>query len=361
MKQRNQSAHTAWFRCKARKKRLEHERSVGSTLQLTLWMEENTITLRESVYRQHLEDWEKAAPAFIKKNWPKAESRGKSASIIRWTVSTTEHSTVLLLSIDSKTAFKRDTDSPDEQKPWFIHQDIEENERLSSHISNIWLKKTIHKKENLELVNLIAEHVVYTYDREKDEWKLLDIVADENNVILFKTIDFVMWSHPPRDEPLRIVLSKIEAPEHGDCFNKVKGYLGHLFTDLICIRRNTDLCDDQKKAAEAKQRKEIRAKFLKVYKFYESIRDQSRLPNSYMWPTLQIGVKNDKGEIQRYGETFAGVYERYDNEVHHIFAAFKVNARMALPSKEVVFNELLAESIGLTLDTVSMALERIQE
>lgn len=71
-----------------------------------------------------------------------------------------------------------------------------------------------------------------------------------------------------------------------------------------------------------------------------------------MWPTLQLGIKIDDENIQRYGDTFAGVYERYDNRVHHKFPAFGVKPRTALPSEEEVFNELLSEGVILTYDMV---------
>lgn len=71
-----------------------------------------------------------------------------------------------------------------------------------------------------------------------------------------------------------------------------------------------------------------------------------------MWPTLQLGIKIDDENIQRYGDTFAGVYERYDNRVHHKFPAFGGKPRTALPSEEEVFNELLSEGVILTYDMV---------
>ena len=311
------------------------------------------MTPRERVHQQHFGQDIEMARSFISTRWPTSQYKSKPvdmASIICWTVSTTELSTVLLISKGLETAFTRNTYSADEQKPWLISLDQAENELLSRHISDVWRKKTINRSGDPDLVDQIAEHVVYKYDREKNEWLLLPIEADENNVINFQTNDFVMWSHPPRDAPLTRVLKDMKDPE-GQNFNQVKGDMGEFFNDLISIRRNIKIPDAKRSIREADQLKKIGVKFSKLYKFYETMQT---VPNSYMWPTLQLGVENGERKLQRYGETFAGVYEKCENEVHHIFPALNVEAR-ALPSKEEVFQALLPEGLNLTLHDIEMA------
>ena len=324
------------FCCKGRRKRLE-------------------MTPRERVRQQHFKDIEMAR-SFISNEWPTSQFKSEpvdTASMICWSVSTTELSTVLLISKGLKTAFTRNTYSADEQKPWLIYLTAPENELLSRHISDVWREKTISRSGDPDLVDQIAEHVVYKYDRENNEWLLLPIAADESNVIRFQTDDFVMWSHPPRDAPLTRVLEDMEDPE-GQNFNQVKGDMGRFFNELISIRRNIKIPDAKRSIREADQLKKIGVKFSKLYKFYETMQTDNHVPNSYMWPTLQLGVKNGERKLQRYGETFAGVYEKYENEVHHVFPALNVKAR-ALPSKEEVFQALLPEGLNLTLHDIEMA------
>ena len=318
------------FCCKARRKRLE-------------------MTLRERVDQQHLKDMEMAR-SFIRKGWQTSKCKSEPvdmASFICWSVSTTELSTVLLISKGLETAFTRNTYSADEQKPWLIYLDAAENELLSRHISDVWRKKTISRSGDPDLVDQIAEHVVYKYDRENNEWLLLPIAADENNVIRFQTEDFEMWSHPPRDKPLRTVLGK------SDDFNRAVRDLRKRVIRWNAFSNDPEIPNDRRPGAQAAVLDQIRTKFAEVYKFYEDRRAQNRLPSSYKWPTLQLDVKNGD-QIQRYGETFAGVYKYYDDEVHHKFAALNVEPR-ALPSEEEVFQALLPEGLNLTLHDIEMA------
>ena len=304
------------------------------------------ITLREFVRLRHLEDEFNLAPAFIGRNWPAPPyNRVTDEASIYCAVSTTERSTVMILSKGGGSQFTRNTLSVDEEQPWLIGQFLRANQSLSDHISALWSEKEIHRDENRDLVNQIAEHVVYKYDRENNEWRCLPIVADDNNVIRFETEDFVMWSHPPRDEPLRTVLRKSRN------FKQAVGDLRQRFIRWNAILNDPVIPNDRRPGAQAAVLDQIRTKFADVYRFYEDIRAQNRLPSSYKWPTLQLGVRNGD-QIQRYGETFAGVYERYDDEVHHKFAALNVEARAALPSEEKVFNELLPPGIELTLANV---------
>ena len=312
------------------------------------------ITLREFVRLRHLEDEFNLAPAFIGRYWPAPPfNRVTDEASIYCAVSTTERSTVMILSKGGGSHFTRNTLSVDEEQPWLIGQFLRANQSLSDHISALWSEKEILQGGNRDLVNQIAEHVVYKYDRENNEWRCLPIVADDNNVIRFETEDFVMWSHPPRDAPLTRVLEDMEDPE-GQNFNQVKGDMGRFFNELISIRRNIKIPDAKRSIREADQLKKIGVKFSKLYKFYETMQTDNHVPNSYMWPTLQLGVKNGERKLQRYGETFAGVYEKYENEVHHVFPALNVKAR-ALPSKEEVFQALLPEGLNLTLHDIVMA------
>ena len=312
-------------------------------------MEENMIgPIREFVRQRHLQNEGVLAPNFIDRNWPMQipnPDRVTDEALIYCAVSTTERSSVMILWKGAGSHFTRNTLSVDEEQPWLIGQFLRANQPLSDHISALWSEKEIHPDGNPDLVNQIAEHVVYVLEnREEEEWRRLPIVADENNVIRFETEDFVMWSQPPRDEPLRTVLR-----ESGD-FNRAVGDLRQLSVRWNTIPHNPTIPNDRRPGAQAAVLDQIRTKFAEVYKFYEDRRAQNRLPSSYKWPTLQLGVRNG-GQIQRHGEAFAGVYERYDDEVHHKFAALNVEAR-ALPSEEKVFNELLPPGIELTLANV---------
>ena len=314
------------------------------------------ITLREFVRRRHIQNEGVLAPNFIDRNWPSTPyNTVTDEASIYCAVSTTERSTVMILSKGGGSHFTRNTLSVDEEQPWLIGQFLRANQSLSDHISTLWSRKEIHRDGNRDLVNQIAEHVVYILtDRERREWRCSEpIVADENNVIRFETEDFVMWSHPPRDAPLTRVLKDMKVPK-GENFNQVKGDMGKFFNELISIRRNNKIPDAKRSIREADQLKKIGVKFSKLYKFYETMQTDNHVPNSYKWPTLQLGVRNGEGNLQRYGETFAGVYEKYDNEVHHVFYALNVKAR-ALPSKEEVFQALLPEGLNLTLHDIEMA------
>ena len=304
------------------------------------------ITLREFVRRRHIQNEGVLAPNFIDRNWPAPPfNRVTDEASIYCAVSTTERSTVMILSKGGGSHFTRNTLSVDEEQPWLIGQFLRANQSLSDRITVLWSEKEIHADGNPDLVNQIAEHVVYVLiNREEEEWRRLPIVADENNVIRFETEDFVMWSHPPRDEPLRTVLRK------SNDFKQAVGYLRQRFVRWNAILNDPVIPNDRRPGAQAAVLDQIRTKFAEVYTFYEDRRAQNRLPSSYKWPTLQLGVRNGD-QIQRYGETFAGVYERYDDEVHHKFAALNVEAR-ALPSEENVFNELLPPGIELTLANV---------
>ena len=183
--------------------------------------------------------------------------------MICWSVSTTELSTVLLISKGLKTAFTRNTYSADEQKPWLIYLTAPENELLSRHISDVWRRKAISPNGDPDLVDQIAEHVVYKYDRENNEWLLLPIEANENNVIRFQTNDFEMWSHPPRDAPLTRVLEDMKDPE-GKNFNQVKGNMGQFFKKLISIRGDIKIPDAKRSISEADQLKKDRSEVFKA-------------------------------------------------------------------------------------------------
>lgn len=313
------------------------------------------MALREFVHRQHSEDMNSALN-YIRNEWPTPEPSSDlldNASIVCWAVSTTDLSTVLILSIGVDSKFTGTTTSTIEEKPWLIIQGHFENKLLSRHISKKWRTKTIDQGGDPDLVDQIAKHVVYKYDRVQNEWLLLPIAADESNTIRFETDDFIMWSHPPRDEPLKRVLEGMKDSE-GGVFNQVKGDMGRFFNDLVSIRRNTLMPDVRKLNAEAVKLTVIGLNFSKLYKFYEILQTKSRVPTSYMWPTLQLSVKYNEVQEQRFGNTIAGVYKRNENEVHHIFPALNVVAR-DLPSKEEVFKSLLPEDLNLTLHDIEMA------
>ena len=308
-------------------------------------MEENMIgpiTLREFVRRRHVDDQFKLAPAFIKRGCPSLRyNKVTDDASVYCAVSTTELSTVMILSKGAGSEFTRNTLSVDKGQPWLISQSLKVNKHLSDHIFALWSEKKIHRDGNPGLVNQIAEHIVYKCtNREKGEWDCLPIVADEDNAIRFATDDFVMWSHPPRDEPLRTVLRKSSG------FNQAVGDLKRLFFKWNSTLHNPTIPNDRRPGIQANDLDQIRTKFAEVYRFYED--KKACLPSSYKWPTLQLGLTNGD---QRYGEATAGIYMRCNDEVHHKFAALNVKAR-ALPSEEEVFNELLPSGIELTLANV---------
>ena len=235
-------------------------------------------------------------------------------------VSTSLDSTVLLIGKGVESNFTRNTFSKDVFNPWLIHQGASFRQCLVEKIDQSWGQMEISPEEDRDEVKKIAPHIVY--ELSNDGWKQVQIT---NNIVSNKTVRFeldsiVIWSHPPRDAPLT---SALEAK------NGYRKMRGQLVSKGYRYRSQGEKTEDLNSLAKF---------FTKFYKkFYEGL-DETLL-NSYKWPTLQLLLKR-KGIVQRYGNTFAGVYDRCDNEVHHKFAAKGVEERK-LPAKKEVFEQFV--------------------
>lgn len=163
---------------------------------------------------------------------------------------------------------------------------------------------------------------------------LVNPQVDGNNNVRFAVDGIEIWSHPPRDEALRPALRESLQ------FRQAEGDLIRFGHQWIQIANNQNIPLETRPATLETKRVQIKTKFLEIYGFYIN-----RVPNSYQWPTLQLSLRNTDGTLQRYGETFAGVYGPYANESHHKFAASNVEAR-PLPTEVEVYNDLLPPAQG---------------
>lgn len=257
-----------------------------------------------------------SAEGFIKK-WPLEPSDDPidENSCITYAVLTTLESSLLLIAKGVQTMFTRNASSPGNR--WRIFQHAQENQALARHVQEKWEKMVIPPNGNRKEVDKIAAHVLY--QRQGDNWVLVPLPgADDKNVIRYEVDDVVIWSHPPRDKALTKVLREVEN------FSQVEEDLKHFCDQWTAMKNKEKIPKDRKEGALAQQRDKIKEKFLEMYGFYENLKP---LPNSYLWPTLQLGIRNADGSLQRCGDTFAGVYTTFTNEVHHKFCASGVKER----------------------------------
>lgn len=305
---------------------------------------------RTAAFDQHNQD-KISAGDFIDNRWPKLAYTDEpidmnSAITYAVSTSTTLGCSVLLLAKGIESMFTRNTYSNDPLNPWLIFQHAEENGALAQHIHDNWAHMAIHQNGNPDEVNKIAEHVVY--QKTGNNWVLVNPQVDGDNVVRFAVDGIEIWSHPPRDEALRTALTE-GYPQLPQVEGNLKT-LGCQWTDTVA-RNHPNITPERKQEALETKRRQIKKKFLEICEFYK---DLNPVPHSYQWPTLQLGLRNTDGTLQRYGETFAGVYGPYANESHHIFAASNVQPR-PLPTEEEVYNDLLPPAQGnLTFEVMRL-------
>lgn len=302
---------------------------------------------RQCVDDQFIKDKQSAA-SFIAKKWP-VDKRPRSAQIdmnsyITYAVSTTLESSLLLIAKGSETMFTRNTCSVDPGNPWLIFQHAQENQALARHVQEKWEKLTIHPNGNREEVDKIAAHVLY--QRKGSNWVLVPLPsADDKNVIRYEAGNTLIWSHPPRDKALTKVLRKVEN------FSQVEEDLKLFCEEWTDMKNDEGIPEDEKEGALAQQRDKIKEKFLEMYGFYTNLKP---LPNSYLWPTLQLGIRNADGSLQRH----RGTYTTFTNEVHHKFCASGVKKR-PLPEMETVYDNFKSSLAQFDLNFEDMKIKKI--
>ena len=259
------------------------------------------------------------ADTFILNHWPQNaehETHVDQDKMVFYTVSTTLETTFLLLSAGIRTNFTRNTYSANVNHPWLISSLMVDNPNtnLATDI-NFWFSSQIPNFDP-QLANILAPFMIFELNRVdigRTAWRSVLLNADEQN-ILARFEDVTIWIHPPRDKPLNNVLEN----EH---VNGVKflQYHGNLLSQMRALNKlyidaNPRITEQSKED----KKNVVREMFNNLHKVYKRV----QLPNSYKWPTLQLEYGN-----QRYGETFAGVYDAHSNEVHHPFPAAGVEAR----------------------------------
>ena len=291
------------------------------------------MTQREVVFKNHNLDKD-SAESFIRQKWPVPAVNDNPVdmnSFITYAVSTTSGSSLLLIAKGSQSMFTRNSYSKDPENPWLIFQGAEENQGLAQHVQEEWDNMAIHQNGNRAEVDKIAAHVLY--QKQNGNWVFVPpSQSGSSNVVRFEVDDVEIWSHPPRDETLMTVLEEMEG------FKRAVGDLKQSAKALNNIRTNTKIPQDRKPQAVQSKLDETAEKFSRIYnEYYKSV----RIPDSYKWPTLQLGMMSACGtEGQRYGGTFAGVYGSYANEVHMPFYAPGVEPR-ELPTQETIFYSFL--------------------
>lgn len=295
---------------------------------------------QSTVLARHRQDQE-SADRFIQERWPVPEVRASKVdmdSIITYAVSTTSGSSLLLIAKGSRSMFTRNSYSKDSKNPWLISQNFNENQGLAQHVQEEWGKMAVHSNGSRAEVDKIAAHVLY--QKQNSKWVFVPFSeSGSSNVVRFRVGDVEIWSHPPRDEALMAALKEMEE------FNRAVGDLKQSAEALKTIKGNTKIPPDKKPQAVQTKLDEIAQKFSVIYECYTKV----KIPESFQWPTLQLGQTN-----QRYGGTFAGVYKSYANEVHMRFHAPDVKIRKyELPTKQTIFYSFLPhEKFNLNFEDV---------
>ncbi len=276
----------------------------------------NRVNPQQTALRnQHSED-KQSARWFINQNWQAPDNRHvpfDMNSTITYAVCTTLNSSVVLIAKGFESMFTHNGCFAGA----LIHQQAEENEALAQHIQESWENMAI--RGNRDEVNKIAAHVLYR--KVDDNWLFVPLPeANEENVVRFEIDDMVIWSHPPSDEPLMEVLRRNQQ------FTQAE-------EELTAIVNNANIPEDERVS-------EIRNTFLEMYSFYENL---NRLPNSYVWPTLQLGRRTPIGVLQRFETDFSGV-----NEIYHKFHARGVQPRPS-PTRETMYNLFTSSVEGFNL------------
>lgn len=303
-------------------------------------MSKSPSPLQKTVLERHMQDQD-SADSFIQQQWPVPKVRVSKVdmdSIITYAVSTTSGSSLLLIAKGSRSMFTRNSYSEDSKNPWLISQNVNENQGLAQHVQKEWDKMAVHPNGSRAEVDKIAAHVLY--QKENSEWVFVPFSeSGSSNVVRFRVGDVEIWSHPPRDEALMAALKEKEE------FNRAVGDLKQSAEALKTIKGNTKIPPDKKSQAVQRKLDDIVQKFSVIYEHYTKV----KIPESFQWPTLQLGQKN-----QRYGGTYAGVYKSYANEVHMRFCAPGVEIRKyELPTKQTIFYSLLPhEKFNLNFEDV---------
>ena len=273
---------------------------------------------------------------FISKEWPAPAYNDDPIdlnSFVTYAVSTTPNSSVLIIGKGFRSLFARNTYATDEAEPWLIFQHAELNEALAEHVQKKWNEMAVHPNGNRVEVDKIAAHVLY--EKVNGKWNFVPLPqSDDDNVVRYRVNDIEIWSHPPRDQPLMTVLRTNET------FSRAEGKLKQCVKALNDIKRNTRIPPERKAQAVQSKLDDINQTFLKIYGFYEKVKP---LPNSYKYPTLQMGQRtsttgDDTEPRRRFPRTFSG--GNHANEVHVEFCAPDVQPR-GLPTQETVLNNLL--------------------
>lgn len=276
---------------------------------------------------------------FIRSEWPQQPHSAEKLdmnSFVAWAVSTTQNSTVLLMSIGLHSVFTYNTYSGNPLNPWLISQGAEHNKDLKQHIVETWQGMEV-PNDLRDRVGQIAKHVVYEYERETEKFILTPLEWDGNANVRVHIRDINIWSHPPRDDPLRCVLQQTPGfkQEEGNLLNAARG--------IQKISENPNIPSHKKNESLQSQKDKVRQKFIDYYKYFSDLECSGHIPESYISPTLQLAAGPD-----RYGNASSGVYGANDDEVHHKFPDSNKLQVRCIPSKEEVFDRLLKDSCGLS-------------
>ena len=300
---------------------------------------------RQQVFAQHNRDQGRLY-AFIDNNWPlprgQQNGREDGANVCYLLVSTTLHSTVFLLSIGVGSAFTHNTYSDKANNPWLIHSDVVVNLYLARFIRREWnemFRRARLRDDGQNPVNDIAPHVLFDVTDARFPPSLVNLTCDGNNVRA-NVRDIEVWSHPPRDEPLRAVVEE-------------RGYSQSLGLVRASARQWRDIHTNNHIPTELIRQERLQEKKQEFQRRFNELCTslQGDLPNSFQWPTIQLKQVSQHGQgQQRYGNTAAGVHDERTNEVHNKFSANGVEARN---TNRNVFNALVASEItGVDFDSL---------
>ena len=278
---------------------------------------------------------------FIRSEWPQQPHSAEKLdmnSFVAWAVSTTQNSTVLLMSIGLDSVFTYNTYSSNPHNPWLISQDAEHNKDLKQHIVETWQGMEV-PNDLRDRVDQIAKHVFYEYERETGQFILKPLEWDGNANVRVHIRDINIWSHPPRDDPLRRVLEQTPG------FEQKEGNLLNAARGIQKISENPNIPSHKKNESLQRQKDKVRQKFIDYYKYFSDLECSGHIPESYKSSTLQLAAGPD-----RYGNASSGVYGANDDEVHHKFPDSNKLQVRGIPSKKEVFDRLLKDSCGLSYD-----------
>ena len=278
---------------------------------------------------------------FIRSEWPQQPHSAEKLdmnSFVAWAVSTTQNSTVLLMSIGLDSVFTYNTYSRNPLNPWLISQGAEHNKDLKQHIVETWQGMEV-PNDLRDRVDQIAKHVFYEYERETGKFILKPLEWDGNANVRVYIRDINIWSHPPRDDPLRRVLE--QTPD----FEQKEGNLLNAARGIQKISENPNIPSHKKNESLQRQKDKVRQKFIDYYKYFSDLECSGHIPESYKSSTLQLAAGPD-----RYGNASSGVYGANDDEVHHKFPDSNKLQVRGIPSMKEVFDRLLKDSCGLSYD-----------